>query len=185
MSKDYVGGEKTSQSDKRRLRRKTGQGINQWLLKERYWWKVVDEKPPDPRGVLGGKPTPYDWGLQGRGSMFWWRSAGSHVQSRAVTCSHVQSRAVTCSAAEDVERVSYPNSSKNTIKIKRSSVLLSLFVSAVGWSSSLSFERLSGRDCRSSHWWRGVDSKRSRGRLVRMVLVGQADELSKVLDRWS
>ena len=107
----------------------------------------------------------------------------SHVQSRAVMCSHVQSRAVTCSAAEDVNRVSYPNSSKNTIKIKRSSVLLSSFVSAVGWSSSLSFERLSGRDCRSSHRWCGVDSRKSRGRLVRVVLVERADELPEVLDR--
>ena len=93
-----------------------------------------------------------------------------------------KSRAVTCSAAENIERVSYPNSSKNTIKIKHSSVLLSLFVSAVGWSSSFLFERLIGRDCWSSHWWRSVDSKRSRGWLVRMVFVERADELSEMLD---
>ena len=43
--------------------------INQWLLR-----KVVDEKPPDPGGVLGGKPTPYDWGLKGRES---WHFEGS------------------------------------------------------------------------------------------------------------
>ena len=114
-----------------------------------------------------------------------WKSRAvtcSHVQSRAVMCSYVQSRAVTCNAAGCVKRVSYLNLSKNMIKIKRSSVLLSLFVSAVSWSSSLSFERLSGRDCQSSHRWRGVDSRRSRGRLVRMVLVERADELSEVLD---
>ena len=104
-------------------------------------------------------------------------------KSRAVTCSHVQSREVTCSAAEDVEYVRYPNSSKNTIKIKRNSVLFSSFVSAVGWSSSLSFGRSSRLDCRSSHRGCGVDSRRSRGRLVRMVLVERADELSEVLDR--
>ena len=52
--------------------------------------------------------------------------------SRAVTCSHVQSCVVTCNAAEDVKHAIYPNLSKNTIKIKRSSVLLSPFISAVG-----------------------------------------------------
>ena len=100
-----------------------------------------------------------------------------------VTCSHVQSRAVTCIVAEDVKRASYPNSSKNTIKFKRSSVCFSSFVNAIGWSSSLLFGRSSRLDCRSSHWWCGVDSRRSRGRLVRMVLVEHADELSEVLDR--
>ena len=105
------------------------------------------------------------------------------MQSRTVTCSHVQSRAVTYSAAEDVECVRYPNLSKNTIKIKRSSVFFSSFVGAVGWSSSLLFGRLHGLDCRSSHWWYGVDSKRSCGWLVRMIFVERADELSEVLDR--
>ena len=95
----------------------------------------------------------------------------------------MQSRAVTCSAAEDVECVRYPNSSKNTIKIKRSSVLFSSFVSAVGWSSSLSFGRYSRLDYRSSHRWCGVDSRKSRGWLVRVVLVERADELPEVLDR--
>ena len=95
----------------------------------------------------------------------------------------MQSRAVTCSAAEDVECVRYPNSSKNTIKIKRSSVLFSSFVSAVGWSSSLSFGRYSRLDCRSSHRWCGVDSRRSHCRLVRVVLVERADELPEMLDR--
>ena len=35
----------------------------------------------------------------------------------------------------------------------------------------------------SSHWWCGVDSKKCRYWLVRVVLVEQADELSKILDR--
>ena len=49
------------------------------------------------------------------------------------------------------------------------------------WSSSLLF---SGElDCWPSHWWRGVDRRRGRCRLVRMVFVEQADELPKVLDR--
>ena len=31
------------------------------LLRKRYFEKkVADEKPPDPRGVLRRKPTPYD-----------------------------------------------------------------------------------------------------------------------------
>ena len=37
-------------------------------------------------------------------------------------------------------------------------------------------------DCWSSHRWRGVNGRRSRCRFVRMVLVEQADELSKMLD---
>ena len=98
-------------------------------------------------------------------------------------CNHMQSRAVMCSAAKDVECVRYPNSSKNTIKIKCSSVLFNSFVSAVGWLSSLLFERLRGLDCWSSHRWYGVDSRRSRGWLLRMIFVEQADKLSKVLDR--
>ena len=98
-------------------------------------------------------------------------------------CSHVQSRAVTCSVAEDVECVRYPNLSKNTIKIKHSSVLFSSFISAVGWLSSLLFERSSRLDCRSSHGCCGVNSRKSCARLIRMVFVEQADELSEVLDR--
>ena len=49
------------------------------------------------------------------------------------------------------------------------------------WSSSLSFG--GELDCWPSHWWRGVDGRRGRRRLVRMVLVERADELPKVLDR--
>ena len=94
-----------------------------------------------------------------------------------------KSRVVTCIVAEDVERGSYPNLSKNTIKFKCSSVLFSSFVSAVGWSSSLSFGRSSWLDCRSSHRWYSVNSRRSRCRLVRVVLVERADELPEVLDR--
>ena len=103
-------------------------------------------------------------------------------KSRAVMYSHVHLCVVTCSAAENVECGRHPNLSKNTIKIKRSSVFFSSFVSAVGWSSSLSFGRSSRLDCRSSHRGCGVDSRRSRGRLVRMVFVERADELSEVLD---
>ena len=93
------------------------------------------------------------------------------MQLCAITCSHVRSRVVTYSAADNVDHVSYPNLSKNMIKIKHSSVFLSLFISAVGWSSSLSFERLSGRNCRSNHRWCGVNSRRSCDRLVKMVFV--------------
>ena len=77
---------------------------------------------------------------------------------------------------------SYPNLSKNMIKIKCSSVLFSSFVTAVGWSSSLSFGRPSRLDCWSGHRWCGVNSRRSRGRLAKMVLVERADELFEVLD---
>ena len=94
----------------------------------------------------------------------------------------MQSRAVTCNAAGDVERGSYPHLSKNTIKIKRNLVLFSSFGSAVCWSSLLMFGRPSRLDCRSGHRWCGVDSRRSRDRLIRMVLVERADELSEVLD---
>ena len=157
--------------------------ITRWLSRERYWWKVVDEKPPDPGGVLGGKPTPYDWGLKGRGSQFrheTWKSKSRSLNEGwlEVTCSHVQ-----CGWGCWIWI--YPNSSKNTIKIKRSSVFFSLFVSAVGWSSSLLFERLRWLDCWSSRWWCGVNSRRSRGWLVRMILVERADKLFEVLDRWS
>ena len=49
------------------------------------------------------------------------------------------------------------------------------------WSSSLSFGGELG--CWPSHRWRGVDGRRGCCRFVRMVLVEQADELPKVLDR--
>ena len=86
------------------------------------------------------------------------------------------------SVTEDVKCGSYPNLSKNTIKFKCSSILFSLFVSAVGLLFSLSFGRPSGCDYRSSHWCRDVNSRRSRSRLLKKVLVKQADELSEVLD---
>ena len=90
---------KTSQPNNGRLRRKTD---NCWGRDTEE--KVVDEKPPDPGGVLGGKPTPYDWGLKGRGSRArheTWESKGrSFDEGRLqVTCSHVQSRQV-CWAQE-------------------------------------------------------------------------------------
>ena len=43
-----------------------------------------------------------------------------------------KSRVVMCNAAENVEHESYPNLSKNMMKFKRSLVLFSLFVSAIG-----------------------------------------------------
>ena len=61
--------------------------------------------------------------------------------------SHVQSCVVTCNAAEDIKRGSYLNLLKNTIKIKCSSVLFSLFFNAFGLLSSFLFGRLSGLDC--------------------------------------
>ena len=157
--------------------------INQWLLKERYWWKIVDEKSPDPGGVLGEKPTPYDWDFKSRGSRDF---EGSFNEGwMEVTYSHVQSHAVTCIAAGDFERGSYPNSSKNTIKFKCSSVCLNSFVSAIGWLSLLLFRRSSRLYCWSSHQWCGVNSRRSRSWLVRMIFVKQANEFSEVLDCWS
>ena len=95
-----------------------------------------------------------------------------------------KSRAVTYNTAKDVRFGSYPNSSKNTIKLKRSS-LFSLFVSIVGWLSSISFERLRELDCWSSHRCCSVNSRRSHGWLVRMIFIKQADKLFEVLDRWS
>ena len=100
-----------------------------------------------------------------------------------------KSCAVTCSAAEDVVYGRYPNSSKNTINIKRSLVFFSSFVSILGCSSLLLFRRLKGLDCHSdcwsSHRWCDVNSGRSRSWLVRILLVKQANEFSKMLDRWS
>ena len=157
--------------------------INQWLLRERYWWKVVNEKPPNSRGVLRRKPTPYDWGLKGQRSRDF---EGCFDESwLKITCSYMQSRAVSCIAAEDVECKSYPNLSKNTIKFKRGSVCFSSFASAVGWLSLLLFERLCELNCRSSHWWCSVDSRKSRGWLIEMIFVEQVDNFSAVLDRWS
>ena len=48
---------------------------------------------------------------------------------------------------------------------------------------SLLFKRFGGPGCWFSHQWCGVDGRKSCCRLVRMVFVEQADELSKVLDR--
>ena len=59
---------------------------------------------------------------------------------------------------------------------------LGLLFSASCWSPLLSFG--GELDCWSSHWWRSVDSRRSHCRLVKVVLMERADELSKVLDCW-
>ena len=44
-------------------------------------------------------------------------------------------------------------------------------------------QRFDGPDCESSHWWCGVNGRRSCCRLIRMILVERADKLSEVLDR--
>ena len=59
---------------------------------------------------------------------------------------------------------------------------LSALCSAFCWLSSFLLERLSGLDCWPSHWWCGVDCRRSCRMLVREVLVERVDELSKMLD---
>ena len=59
-----------------------------------------------------------------------------------------------------------------------------MFLSMSCWLSPFLLQRLSGLDCWSSHWWYGINSRRSHSRLVRMVFVEQVDRLSKVLDRW-
>ena len=109
-----------------------------------------------------------------------WKSREIKVLTETVCW---KSRAVTCNAAKDVGLGSYPNSSKNTIKLKRSSIFSS-FVSAVGLSSLFLFGRLRGLDCWSNHRWCSVNSRRSHGRLVRMILVEWADKLSEMLDHW-
>lgn len=41
---------------------------------------------------------------------------------------------------------------KNTIKIKRSSVFFSWFISAISWSASLLFQRPNGGSNKSGNW---------------------------------
>ena len=55
--------------------------------------------------------------------------------------------------------------------------------SASCWSPSFPLERLDGLDCWSSHWWCDIDCRKSRRRLIRVVLMERANELSKMLDR--
>ena len=57
---------------------------------------------------------------------------------------------------------------------------LGALLSTSCWSPSLSFGK--ELDCWSSHWWCGVDGRKSRCRLVKVVFMKRADELSKVLD---
>ena len=61
--------------------------------------------------------------------------------------SYLRLYAVKWNAVENIKHWIYLNLSKNTIKIKHSSVFFSLFVSAVDWSALLLFTRLSGLDC--------------------------------------
>ena len=58
---------------------------------------------------------------------------------------------------------------------------LGAFLSASCRSPSFLF---GGEDYWSGYWWRGIDGRKSRCWLVKMVLIEQANELSKVLDRW-
>ena len=163
---------KTSQPDDGRLRRKIGDCLKEGrssmknLLTQ---WRETKEE--NQRLMIEGCRSQE---IEG------WRSRKVEVLTKTIG---KKLHAVTCNAAKDVRLGSYPNSSKNTMKIKRSS-LFSSFVSAVGWLSSLSFGRLRGLDCWSSHRWCSVNSRRSRGRLIRMILVERADKLSEVLDRW-
>ena len=181
--RDHVTGEKPPNpiTGDRRVKPDKGSIDNCW--RRDICWKVVDEKLPDPLRVLRRKPMPYDWGLKGSESWFrheTWKSKGRSLDEGwlKVTCSHVQ-------CGWGCQIWIYPNLSKNTIKIKRSSVFFSSFVSAVGWLSSLLFERLRWLDCQSSRWWCCIDNRRSRGWLIRMIFVERADELFEVLDRWS
>lgn len=48
-------------------------------------------------------------------------------------------RIVTCNTVEDIECKSYPNLSQNTVKIKYSSVLFSLFIGVISLLFSLLF----------------------------------------------
>ena len=74
---------------------------------------------------------------------------------------------------------------------RKSNWLGFLLVASLDTLCSTSFCYLSlllfGRelDCWSSYWWRGVDGRRSRCWLIRIVFVECADEFSKVLDRWN
>ena len=74
--------------------------IDNWWGRD-IWWKVVDEKPPDPGRVLGGKPTPYDWGLKGR--KYWFKYETWKSKGRSLDEGWLKSRAVTYNAAEDVK----------------------------------------------------------------------------------
>ena len=66
--------------------------------------------------------------------------------------SDMQSCIVTCNMTENVNRESYPNLSKNTIKIKYSLVFFILFISVVSWLALLLFERLTWLHYWFSHW---------------------------------
>ena len=61
--------------------------------------------------------------------------------------------------------------------------ILCTFAGTAGRSASLPFE--GGRpDCRPSHRRSGIDGRRSRCWLLRMLLVEAADQLLEVLNRW-
>ena len=60
---------------------------------------------------------------------------------------------------------------------------LGAFLSVSDRLFSFSLERLDGLNYWSRYWWCSVDCRRSCRRLVRVVIVERADELSKILDR--
>ena len=59
---------------------------------------------------------------------------------------------------------------------------LGAFLSASCRLSLFPLERFGGLACWSSHWWCGIDCRRSCRWLVRVVFGERADKLSKVLD---
>ena len=60
---------------------------------------------------------------------------------------------------------------------------LGVLLSASCRSLLFPLERLSGLDYWPSHRWCGIDCRKIRRRLVKMVLVERGDDLFKVLDR--
>ena len=67
----------------------------------------------------------------------------------------------------------------------KGSILFGSFVGAVGWSASLPLSSKLGRwlDCKPSHWWSGIDGRRGRCRLFRVIFVEQSDQFLEVLNR--
>lgn len=99
--------------------------------------------------------------------------------------SHIPSYAVIWNLIEDIKCGSHPNLFTNMIKIKCSSVFLSLFVSVVSWLSLLLFDRLGELDSQFNHRWCIVNSWRRYYWFVLIVLIKQGDKLLEVLNRWS
>ena len=152
--------------------------------------KVVDKKLPNPVGVLRRKTDALCVKLQLRGVGL--KSWGWSLKDRNLIDKVLISGLIRKPYNFQAKEFNYPHlkKAKNTIKIKRSSVFFSSFVSALAWwSTSLSFRsRRSDRwlgcwlDGWPGHRWCSVDGLRGRCRLVRMIFVERADELPKVLN---